>query len=93
MYLIKTLYVIENLFYYYKQKNNMNIKHGLNKLREAFFYIEARLNNMGLTISYGWLYVVNYIYYVSERKNHNIDIQSILSLMFALIICDLYFFL
>lgn len=46
----------------------MNIKHGLNKLREAFFYIEARLNNMGLTISYGWLYVVNNIYYVSERK-------------------------
>lgn len=23
---------------------------------------------MGLTISYGWLYVVNNIYYVSERK-------------------------
>lgn len=39
MYLIKTLYVIENLFYYYKQKKNMNIKHGLNK--EKFLLLKS----------------------------------------------------
>lgn len=64
MYLIKTLNVIENLFYYYKQKKH---EHKTWIKQREVFIIKIRVNNMSFTLCYDRLYVANYIYRVSER--------------------------